>query len=55
MIPQFLGRYTTPAVALGAGWYFKKPELLGIAGYEIGKMISPVGGSNGGLFKGQGD
>jgi len=52
MIPQFLGGFTTPLVAGGLGYYFKKPALMGIAGYELGKAISPFGGANG-IFKGQ--
>jgi len=56
MIPQFLGSYTNPLVAGALGYYFKKPALMGIAGYELGKAFSPLGnGSQSGMFKGQGD
>jgi len=55
MIPQFIGGFTNPVVALGLGWYFKKPALMGIGGYELGRALSPFGNSNGGMFKGQGD
>ena len=44
MIPQFLGKWTTPLVFGGLGYYFKKPVLLGIAGYKIGQMFSFGGG-----------
>ena len=44
MIPQFLGKWTN-TVAFGAGGYLlKKPALLGVAGYELGKAIG------GGMF-----
>jgi len=55
MIPQFIGQYTNPAVFAVAGYYFKKPALMGIAGYELGKMFSPFGNGAGAGFKGQGD
>ena len=55
MIPQFLGGFTNPAVAFGLGYYFKKPALMGIAGYELGKAFSPLGNGSVGGFTGQGD
>ena len=56
MIPQFLGGWTSPLVAGAVGWYFKKPALMGIAGYQVGQLISPFGnGSQMGGFKGQGE
>jgi hypothetical protein len=39
MIPQLIGPYTNPVVFAAAGYYFKKPALLGIAGYEFGRML----------------
>jgi len=49
MIPQFLGQWTNP-VAFGiAGYFFKKPALMSIAGYELGKSLMGGGqASNGG-------
>jgi hypothetical protein len=56
MIPQFVGSWTNPLVFGGLGVVMKKPQLLTIAGYEVGKML--VGGGllgggsqNGGLFE----
>ena len=56
MIPQFLGTWTNPAAFGIAGYVFKKPGLLTIAGYEAGKSLlsgglgSIFGGNQGGLL-----
>jgi hypothetical protein len=50
-IPRVLGVWTLPVVFGGAGYFFKKPALLSIAGYELGKTISTsglIGGLGGG-------
>jgi len=47
MIPDVLGGWTKPAVFGAAGYFFKKPALMSIAGYEIGKTLM-----GGGLFGG---
>lgn len=53
-IPRILGGWTLPVVYGGAGYLLKKPVLFGIAGYELGKMLSTngllggLGGGNGG-------
>ncbi len=54
-IPKVLGVWTLPVVYGGAGYIFKKPALLSIAGYELGKTLSTggllsglIGGGNGG-------
>lgn len=49
-IPRVLGVWTLPVVFGGAGYLFKKPALLSIAGYEAGKALSTtfLGGGNGG-------
>lgn len=50
-IPRVLGVWTLPVVFGGAGYIFKKPALLSIAGYELGKTISTsglIGGLGGG-------
>lgn len=52
-IPRVLGGWTLPIVFGGAGYFFKKPALLSIAGYEAGKMLS-AGGLLGGLGGGGG-
>jgi hypothetical protein len=54
-IPPVLGDYTKPAVFAGASYFFKKPTLMVLAGYELGRAINPFGNTGGGLFKGQGD
>ena len=48
MIPQFIGKWTNPAVFGALGYYFKKPALMSIAGYQLGKAIT-----GGGLFGGK--
>ncbi len=56
MIPQFVGTWTNPIAFGVAGYFFKKPGLLTIAGYEAGKSlmsggIPSFGGNNqGGLL-----
>jgi len=50
-IPRVLGAYTLPIVYGAAGYAFKKPALLSIAGYELGKTLS-TGGLLGGLIGG---
>lgn len=56
MIPQFLGTWTNPAAFGIAGYVFKKPGLLTIAGYEAGKSLlsgglgNIFGGNQGGLL-----
>ena len=52
-IPRILGGWTLPVVFGAAGYFFKKPALLSIAGYEAGKMLS-TGGLLGGLGGGGG-
>lgn len=48
MIPQFLGTWTNPAAFGIAGYVFKKPGLLTIAGYEAGKSL--LSGGLGNIF-----
>lgn len=43
MIPQFIGGWTNPIAFGVAGYVFKKPALLTVAGYEAGKML--IGGN----------
>ena len=50
-IPRILGVYTLPVVYGVAGYVAKKPALLSIAGYELGKTLS-TGGLLGGLIGG---
>ena len=50
MVPQFIGQYTNPIVFGGLGWYFNKPALLGIAGYELGKGLTGGFGGNTSYF-----
>ena len=50
MIPQFLGTWTNPLAFGVAGYVFKKPGLLTIAGYEAGKSL--ISGGLGGIFGG---
>lgn len=45
-IPRVLGGWTLPIVFGVGGYYFKKPALLSIAGYEAGRMISAGGLGN---------
>lgn len=52
-IPRVLGIWTLPIIFGGAGYVFKKPALLSIAGYELGKSLS-AGGLLGGLGGGNG-
>ena len=52
-IPRILGVWSLPVVFGGAGYIFKKPALLSIAGYELGKTLS-TGGLLGGLGGGNG-
>jgi len=50
-IPRILGPWTLPVVFGVAGYVAKKPALLSIAGYELGKTISSsgiIGGLGGG-------
>jgi hypothetical protein len=44
MIPQFLGKWTNPVAFGAAGYILKKPALMGVAGYELGKSFA---GGNG--------
>ncbi len=46
MIPQFIGKWTNPAAFFAAGYILKKPALMSVAGYEIGRAFS--GGFGGG-------
>lgn len=56
MIPQFLGTWTNPLAFGVAGYVFKKPGLLTIAGYEAGKSLLSgglsgiMGNNQGGLL-----
>lgn len=43
MIPQFIGKWTNPVVFGAAGYFFKKPALLGAAGYALGQSLSGGG------------
>jgi hypothetical protein len=52
-IPRVLGIWTLPVVYGVAGYVAKKPALLSIAGYELGKTIS-ASGLIGGLGNGGG-
>lgn len=52
-IPRVLGIWTLPVVFGVAGYVAKKPALLSIAGYELGKTIS-ASGLIGGLGNGGG-
>lgn len=52
-IPRVLGGWTLPVVYGGLGYLMKKPALLSICGYEIGKTLS-TGGLLGGLGGGNG-
>lgn len=50
-IPRIIGPWTLPVVFGAAGYFMKKPALLSIAGYELGKTISTsgiIGGLGGG-------
>lgn len=46
MIPQFVGTWTNPIAFGVAGYVFKKPGLLTIAGYEAGKSLMSGGIGN---------
>lgn len=54
MIPRFLGRWTLPVAFGAAGYIFKKPVLMGIAGYELGRGFTIGGNVGNGGFVGQG-
>lgn len=55
MIPRILGKWTLPVLFGAAGYFFKKPVLMGIAGYELGRGFTlPGGGVGNGGFVGQG-
>lgn len=45
-IPPILGKWTAPAVIGAAGFFFKKPALMAVAGYTLGKMFTGGGGGN---------
>jgi hypothetical protein len=53
-IPQFFGKWTNPVVFGGAGILLKKPDLVTVAGYELGKgLLGSIGagtGAGGGSF-----
>ncbi len=53
-IPRIVGKWTLPLVFGAAGYLLKKPALLAIAGYEIGRGFS-LGGAigSGAGFTGQ--
>lgn len=48
MIPQFLGEWTNPVAFGAAGYLLKKPALLTVAGYELGRKLTGggIGGGN---------
>lgn len=56
VIPQFMGCWTNPLAFGVAGYVFKKPGLLTVAGYEAGKCLMSggigniFGGNQGGLL-----
>ena len=43
-IPPVIGKYTAPAILGAAGYFFKKPALMAIAGYQAGSILA--GGGN---------
>jgi len=46
-IPQFLGKWTNPAVFYGLGYFIKKPALMNIGAYELGRSLAGNGGGSG--------
>jgi len=52
-IPRVVGKWTLPLAFGVAGYLLKKPVLLGIAGYEIGRGFSLGGNGSGAGFTGQ--
>lgn len=51
-IPRVLGKWTLPLAFGAAGYLFKKPALLSVAGYELGRSFTFGGIATGG-FQGQ--
>jgi hypothetical protein len=56
MIPNVLGGWTKPIVYGAAGYVFKKPALLTVAGFKAGQMLASGGifgkqQGNGGMFE----
>lgn len=51
MIPEFIGKWTKPVVFGAGGYLLKKPALLGIAGYELGKSFSFGTNGNGSFWE----
>jgi len=47
-IPQYLGKWTNPAVFMGLGFVTKKQELMTIGAYELGKQLQGGININGG-------
>lgn len=43
-IPQFLGKWTNPAVFIGAGYVANKSQLITIGAYELGRSLAGNGG-----------
>lgn len=52
-IPQFIGKWTNPAVFYAAGIITKKPALQNLAMYELGQQLATNGMniSNNGFFQ----
>jgi len=38
-IPQVVGKWTNPAAFIAGGYLLKKPALMSVGGYELGKML----------------
>lgn len=38
-IPQVLGKWTNPAVLMGAGFITKKQSIMTLGAYELGKSL----------------
>jgi len=51
-IPNVLGQWTKPILFAGAGYVFKKPALMAIGGYELGRSFTlGNAGAGGGMVR----